>query len=121
MDVNEINVKGKKIILPKFYSKYAGNYFYYQMKNLNENYCFTFFKSKDKADKNLPVLFCHIDINGDMVMPVDLMRIYDKFKRMYFVQNGIDGFSITTCLDDATEDEQTGLTSIDDEFLSILF
>lgn len=126
MDISEIEVKGKKIVLPKFYSKYADEYFYYQKKILTdfddkENYCFTFFKSKDKADENLPILFCHIDKNGNMVMPVDLMKVYKKIGKMYFIQEGIGSFSVTTKLDENQTDKQMGLTSNDDDVLSIFF
>lgn len=121
----ELDKNGIMLKLPSFYSRYAGSFFYYQAKKVNnENnpdepffeYCFHLNKcdatEKDENGNILPILMCHITDSGLLPCPDEILREIKRNNDTIFCYcNGFGDFVLST------HKLATGLNSEDEDLI----
>lgn len=124
-EVIELDKNGIMLQLPSIFSRYAGSFFYYQAKKVNnENnpdelyfeYYFHLNKcdatEKDEMGTLLPILMCHISDRGKLPCPDEILREIKRNNDVIFCYgNGFSDFILST------HELATGLNTEDEELI----
>lgn len=124
-EVIELDKSGIMLQLPSIFSRYAGSFFYYQAKKVNnENnpdepyfeYYFHLNKcdatEKDEMGILLPILMCHISDRGKLPCPDEILREINMNNNLIFCYgNGFSDFILST------HELATGLNTEDEELI----
>lgn len=128
-EVIELDKNGIMLQLPSIFSNYAGSFFYYQAKKVNnennpdEPYDEPYFEyyfhlnkcdatEKDEMGILLPILMCHITDSGMLPCPDEILREIKRNNNLIFCYgNGFSDFILST------HELTTGLNTEDEELI----